>query len=213
MSVPAISVLMATYNTPLSLVQRAVKSVLSQDIQDFELLVIDDGSQITNSCALLRYLSAHEDQVSYLRHQNTGQAAAINGAIPYCRGQYVTIIDADDAYKPNHLSACLRAIEGADLIASTTEIIAEKETDYYVPDRHDPRRLVHIDDCIAFATLFGKKEIFVETRFKNMYAADAHFYERVSKRYKVKKLNLRTYIYYRNIPNSICRQVQAQHTR
>jgi hypothetical protein len=90
-----------------------------------------------------------------------------------------------------------------DLIASSTETIVGSEADYYVPDKYDYEKNIHVDECILFATLFGKKEIFERLSFKNMYAADAHFYAQASLLYRVKKVNLRTYIYYRNITDSV----------
>ena len=91
-----------------------------------------------------------------------------------------------------------------DLIASTTETIVNDDADYYVPDKHDNSKVIHVDDCILFATLFGKKEVFINFNFRDEYAADAHFYERAAQKYVVNKVNLRTYIYYRNSPSSIC---------
>ena len=119
-------------------------------------------------------------------------------------GQFIAIIDADDEYKPNHLRACLKEMKDADLIASTTHTIVDQEDDYYVLDRQDDSKLIHVDDCVLFATLFGKRKVFESLKFQNIYAADARFYERVAEQYRVKKLDLRTYIYYRNSPNSAC---------
>jgi hypothetical protein len=70
---------------------------------------------------------------------------------------------------------------------------------------------IHVDDCILFATLFGKKEVFMNIPFHEKYAADSHFYEAASEIYNVKKVNLRTYVYYRNMPNSICSVIKKQH--
>ena len=54
-----------------------------------------------------------------------------------------------------------------------------------------------------FKNLFGKKEVFTSLNFNNMYAADAHFYEQAEQQFMVQKLDLRTYIYYRNHSDSI----------
>lgn len=199
-----ISVIMAVYNTDFPWVQRAIDSVMQQDFQDFELIVVDDGSDLAKSSQLLSYVSQHEDRITYLRHQNKGQSHAINSGVKLAQGNYITILDADDEYMPHHLSGCLQQLKDADLIASTTHTVVGDEEDYFVPDRHDQSKLVHIDDCILFATLFGKKEVFLSIGFEETYAADAHFYESASTLYKVKKTNLRSYIYYRNIADSKC---------
>jgi len=203
MSKVKVSVLMAVFNTPFDLVKRAIDSVIKQDFQDFELLVIDDGSLVDLSLDLIQYCSEFEDKVSYIRSQNKGQSFAINRAVHFAKGEYITIIDADDEYKPNHLSACLNEMPHADLISSLTETIVSSNEEYYVADKHDLHKNIHVDDCILFATLFGKKEVFKSIHFENQYSADSHFYEQASKKFKVKKSPVRTYIYYRNIANSI----------
>jgi glycosyltransferase involved in cell wall biosynthesis len=199
-----ISIIMSVYNTTFSLVKRAIDSVLSQDFGNFELIIIDDGSDTDPHNLLLNYIKRFEDKIIYLRHKNCGQSKSINKGIKNSSGKYIAIIDADDEYKKNHLSSCIKEMENADLIASTTSTIVNSNEDYYVPDKYDFNKSIHIDDCILFATLFGKKEVFSSYAFENIYAADAHFYKKASEKYKVKKVDLRTYIYYRNNPTSIC---------
>lgn len=205
---PIVSVLLAVYNTQFELVKRAINSVLKQNMQDFELIIIDDGSDINYQHELVNYTSLFPSIITYIYHPNCGQAESINRGIIKSSGQFITIIDADDEFKPNHLSSCLEQMEHADLIASNTHTVVDDEADYYIPDRLDTSKVIHVDDCILFATLFGKREVFVNNPFYSMYSADANFYERVSNNYNVKKVNLRTYIYYRNIPNSTCAKLK-----
>jgi glycosyltransferase involved in cell wall biosynthesis len=205
-----VSVIMSVYNTPFELVKRAIDSVLNQDYTDFELIIIDDGSHNNSHLEILNYAIEHEDKITYLRHKNCSQAVSVNKAILISKGAYITVIDGDDEYKPNHLSTCIAKMESLDLIASTTETVVNHETDYYVPDRFNTNELVHVDDCILFATLFGKKKVFERLNFQDMYAADAHFYERAEREFMVQKLDLRTYIYYRDNPNSLTARVKKE---
>jgi glycosyltransferase involved in cell wall biosynthesis len=209
---PVVSVLMAVYNTDFTLIQRAVDSVLAQTMTDFELIIIDDGSTTDTVHKLLAYCQKHDDKITYVRHKNCGQSRSIARGVLNSSGEFITILDGDDEYKPNHLQACLAAISDADLIASTTETVVDSDDDYYVPDKHDHRELVHVDDCILFATLFGRRAVFTTIEFQNKYGADAYFYEHVAKKFRVKKVDLRTYIYYRNNPDSICSVVKRQHS-
>jgi glycosyltransferase involved in cell wall biosynthesis len=203
---------MSVYNTDFTLVKRAIDSVLNQDFQDFELLLIDDGSNNDSRHQMLNYAIKNETKITYLRHNNCGQSLSINRGILNSKGDYIAIIDADDEYRPNHLSACMQQMAIADLIASTTKTIVDTEADYYVPDKYDLSQLIHVDDCVLFATLFGKKEVFASQLFLDTYAADAHFYEHAAQQYRVRKVDLRTYIYYRNTPNSICSTMKRTHT-
>ncbi len=203
---------MSVYNTDFQLVKRALDSVLAQSFQDFEIIVVDDGSDKDPENLLLNYVKTHSQKITCLRHSNCGQALSINKAVLISRGELITIIDADDEYKKEHLASCLAELKDSDLISSTTENVVDKEEDYYVPDKYDPKKLIHIDDCIMFATLFGKREVFEKIQFHEGYAADSDFYDLASQKYKVRKVDLRTYIYYRNHPDSITAKLKREYS-
>lgn len=201
---------MAVYNTDFAATKRAIDSVLNQDYQDFELIIIDDGSKENNRESLMEYIEEHEDRICYIRHSNRGQVASINRGVLNSVGTYITILDSDDEYKPNHLSSCLREMASADLICSTSETIVETQEDYFVPDKDDLSKQIHLDEATLFGTLFGLREVFLNLKFRGDFAADSDFFERAKSVYRVKKVDLRTYIYYRNNPNSTCAQVKLQ---
>ncbi len=209
-SQPKISVLMAVYNTDFSYIKRAIDSVLNQDFQDFELIIIDDGSKENNRELLLAYVEENEDKIIYIRHSNRGQSESINRGVLISVGEYITILDSDDEYKSNHLSACLTAIDNHDLICSNSSTVVDDVKDYYVPDKNDLTKLIHLDNSVLFGTLFGRKKVFSNINFKTGFAADADFYEKAKLNFRVKKADLRTYIYYRNIPTSICSLMKNQ---
>ena len=203
-----VSVLMTVFNTNFSYTKRAIDSVLKQDFQDFELIIIDDGSKENDRASLMEYVEKNEDKISYIRHSNRGQSESINRGVLYSLGEYITIIDSDDEYKPNHLSSCLREMKELDLICSTSETIVDHDDDYFVPDKYDQTKLIHLDEVILFGTLFGRKEVFTSLDFKTGFSADSDFYERATTLFRVQKLDLRTYIYHRNIPTSICATIK-----
>ncbi len=205
-----ISVLMAVFNTDFNLVKRALDSVLIQSYQHFEIIVIDDGSDIQCLQKLVEYVQWHQHKISFLQHKNIGQSKSINRAIEHSKGKYITILDADDEYENNHLQLCLNQMKKYDLIASTTKTIVDTEKDYFVSDKYDATKLIHVDNCILFATLFGKKDVFEKVKFEDKYAADAHFYELASTLFSTAKIDLRTYIYYRNNPHSITAKMKEK---
>lgn len=206
-----ISVLMAVYNTPIILLQRAIVSVFNQTISNYQLILIDDGSNEEVAELLADYAKQYPQKITYLQHQNIGQSKSINRGILASKGAYITILDADDEYLPTHLASCLLQMDKYDLIASTTTTIVNSEADYFVTDKHDAKKLVHVDDCILFATLFGKKEVFITLKFEDKYAADAFFYEKADEHFLVQKVNLRTYVYYRDNANSITAKMKTLH--
>lgn len=203
-----VSVIMAVYNTAFPIVKRAIDSVLAQDYQNVELIVVDDGSEHCFVNELQPYCELHQNKILFLQQSNCGQSSAINKGIKNSKADYIAILDADDEYRSHHISSCMMAMKEADLISSLTHTIVDKHADYFVPDKFDQQQLIHVDDCVLFATLFGRKMVFDQLPFLTMYAADADFYERAATQFRVKKLPLRSYVYYRNNPLSICSQLK-----
>ena len=195
---------MAVFNTEFHFIKRAIDSVLEQDFQDFELIIIDDGSKGNDRKSLLEYVEKHEDKIVYIRHSNRGQAQSINRGVLISVGEFITILDSDDEYKPFHLSACLQEMENVDLICSTTETVVNSSDDYYVPDKNDLSKPIHLDDAVLFGTLFGHQKVFKSIDFEGGFAADSAFYERAQIQFRAKKVFQKSYIYYRNNPNSTC---------
>ena len=195
---------MAVYNTEFHFIKRAIDSVLEQDFQDFELIIIDDGSKGNDRKSLLEYVEKHEDKIVYIRHSNRGQAKSINRGVLISVGEFITILDSDDEYKPFHLSSCLQEMEDVDLICSTTETVVNSSDDYYVPDKNDLSKPIHLDDAVLFGTLFGHQKVFKSIDFEGGFAADSAFYERAQIQFRAKKVFQKSYIYYRNNPNSTC---------
>ncbi len=95
-----VSVVMPTYNRRY-IVAEAVRSVLSQTYQDFELLVIDDGS--TDDTAQVAK-SFSDSRIRYIRlKKNGGVAAATNKGLREASGEFISFLDSDDLWKPNKL--------------------------------------------------------------------------------------------------------------
>jgi len=101
---PLFSVIIPTYNRPDMLVQ-AVKSVLDQTFQDFEIIVVNDGGEDVSE----RISSLDSGRkIRYLSHsKNKGLAAARNTGIRNARGKYIALLDDDDIFYPNHLETAL----------------------------------------------------------------------------------------------------------
>lgn len=102
---PMVSVVLCFYNEE-SFLEEAIQSVLSQEYVNWELLLVDDGSN-DNSTQLARsYAAAFPDRISYVEHpyhQNHGLSASRNAGIKKCRGSFVAFLDADDVWLPDKL--------------------------------------------------------------------------------------------------------------
>jgi glycosyltransferase involved in cell wall biosynthesis len=98
--VPRISVVIATYNRA-SLLAQTIDSVLQQNFQDCELIVVDDGS--TDGTRTL--LQSYPSRVSYLYQENRGPSAARNLGVRHAKAPWIAFQDSDDLSKPDHLEA------------------------------------------------------------------------------------------------------------
>ena len=94
---------MAVYNTEFVLVQRAIESLFRQDFEDYELLIMNDGSRDELNVPLKKYIEQFPDKIKYFYHENSGFPKTLNSGIENSIGKYISFLDSDDEYKSNHL--------------------------------------------------------------------------------------------------------------
>lgn len=106
--VPTVTVLITDYNTPPENLQGAVGSIFAQSFQDFELLIVDDGSARPTQSALKEFT---DDRLRILRHDiNQGTAVALNTGMQAAAGEYVVRIDSDDWVHSTYIMTLYQAI-------------------------------------------------------------------------------------------------------
>lgn len=185
-------------------------SIFNQSYNNYELIIVDDGSEDGIEQELFPVLKTNAN-IIYLRHKNKGNPLSLNTGIKLSSGRFISFIDSDDEYKENFLLNRINYFiqnPDTDLIHSPAELVGN-EKDFYVPDLKDVTKLIHIDECIIGGTFFGKRNVFEELNgFKNIYSHDSEFYERATKRFIVNKLDLKDYIYYRNNFQSITNKLR-----
>jgi GT2 family glycosyltransferase len=93
-----ISVVIPTYNR-CTVLERAMDSVLSQTFTDYELIVVDDGSNDGTTELLDRY----SDHVRAIRQENRGVSTARNTGILASKGEFIALLDSDDTWLPKKL--------------------------------------------------------------------------------------------------------------
>lgn len=98
------SVVIPLYNKELS-IQNTIQSVLEQTYQEFEIIVVDDGST-DNSAERVREIS--DSRVKLVQQKNQGVSAARNKGIQEARHEWIALLDGDDLWKHNHLEEILR---------------------------------------------------------------------------------------------------------
>lgn len=109
----AISIILPCRNADPALLARAVDSVLAQTYDDFELLIVDDGSD-DKFREFLAAEEASDPRIRLLRQEPKGVSAARNLGIREARGAYITLLDADDTLSPWFLEEAAGAAAALD---------------------------------------------------------------------------------------------------
>jgi glycosyltransferase involved in cell wall biosynthesis len=107
---PTVSIIVPTYNRS-RLLARAVKSVLNQTYQNFELIIVDDASTDNTEEVVGSF---NDERIKYVRHEkNKGEAAARNTGIKAAMCDYIAYQDSDDEWLPEKLARQMELLEDA----------------------------------------------------------------------------------------------------
>lgn len=198
---PLVSVIIPTFNRR-PLLARAVDSVLRQSFRDWELWIMDDGSE-DDTFGLVKGYALANKRVHYIYHSNRGPSLSLNSGILASSAGILTFLGSDDELKEDHISSryeYLLSHPEIDMLHGGLEIIG----DSMVPDRNDLSKKISIDDCIVGGTFFGKKKVFLNGFDPRVsYGEDSDFFHRTENLFKFARVDFRTYIYHRETPGSI----------
>lgn len=103
----AISIIVPVYNGT-NHIERAIYSVMSQTYQNFELIIVNDGST-DNTEEIIRGFK--DERIIYIKQENKGASYARNRGIKEAQGKYIAFLDADDYWSPSHLSDHIKYLE------------------------------------------------------------------------------------------------------
>ncbi len=109
---PTVSVIMPAYNIA-EFVKQTLDSVLAQTFQNFEIIIVNDGS--SDTAQLLENLAPYFNQIIYAEQQNAGASRARNLAICLARGEILAFLDGDDIWFPEFLDSQLKFLEAENL--------------------------------------------------------------------------------------------------
>ncbi len=204
-TVPFFSVIICTYNRE-ALLPRAIDSLLAQSEEDWEALIIDDGSTDGTTLLAKDYVARHPAKFRYVYHANKGLPLSRNAGLLAAAGLYATFLDSDDEYAPSHLSIRKKALlqnPDVDLLHGGIKIIGNE----FVPDVRHPGNMIHISECTVGGTFCIRKKLAEALGgFRNVgIGDDFDFFNRaVSYGATTGKIDFPTYIYHRDTPDSLC---------
>ncbi len=201
------SILLCTFNRA-NLLPNAIESVINQSFADWELIIIDDGSQDNTKYVIQKYLE--DSRISCFYQTNAGAASARNVGLEKAKGKYITILDSDDHYKEDHLLTrhdVIRKNTDIDVLHGGCEIIGSE----LVPDIHNPQSLINLNDCYIGGTFFIKREVLIETGGFPIVSYGEDFllmqtFIELNK--KILKVEAPTYVYNRLSEDSICNSIR-----
>ena len=123
---PSVSVLMPSYNSEKYL-ESSVNSLLSSDLGDFELIIIDDNSS-DNTVKVAESLAEKDFRIKVIKNpRNEGVAVSLNTGLDKMRGKYITRLDSDDTMLPSRLLKQFLLLESGkyDFCATNINLIHE----------------------------------------------------------------------------------------
>jgi FkbM family methyltransferase len=124
-----ISIIMPALNAE-KYIEEAIRSVRSQSFQDWELIVVDDGSS-DSTLEIVYGLAKMDHRIRLIKNLGKGVSAARNTGIYYARGKYLAFLDSDDYYYPDSLRARVLALDenpGIKVVHGITDLVAEDGT-------------------------------------------------------------------------------------
>lgn len=103
-----ISIIIPVYNTNIGDFEKCIKSILNQTFENFEIIVVDDGSK-NEIAAYIDDFSRKDSRIVVYHRENKGVSAARNFGISKAQGNYVMFADADDEFTPWALRSAMEA--------------------------------------------------------------------------------------------------------
>ena len=116
------SVVIPLYNRAPA-IAATIASVLAQTFQDFEIVVIDDGSKDNPEPVIA---AIGDPRIRLIRQDNAGGGAARNRGIDEARGQFIAFLDSDDSFLPNHLESMKALLDGTSNTVGYSPIIVDR---------------------------------------------------------------------------------------
>lgn len=194
---PKISVLISAYNSE-KYIEQALKSIYNQTYQDFEVIIVDDGSTDRTSEILLNLKDSRT--CIYRNPENLGLTKSLNIGLKLCRGEYVARMDADDISYPQRFEKQIEFLKEnpdcivlgcwCDRIDSNGKIHGAYDRRPTKPT--DIRRRLLYGNCIAHPTAMALRALLVEVggyNEKYAYAQDHDLWLRLSERGQIHNID------------------------
>jgi len=169
-----ISVIIPTFNRG-NIISNSIKSVLNQTYQNFEIIVVDDGSTDNTKEEINKI---RNNKIRYLKlKKNTGGSNARNIGIKYSHGQYISFQDSDDIFYPDKLEKQIKNIinENSDLDFCKIKVIINSTYNYFIPNVSQENSIFRgniFDELLTGGNFISTQAILVRKKFIEKYLFD-----------------------------------------
>ena len=109
---PLVSIITPVYNR-IDYLGETIESVLAQTLTNWELLIIDDGSETDEGRKIAEKYNQHDSRIHYMYRSHAGTSKTRNHGIATARGKYLGFLDSDDRYLPHCLDTLTRALQSS----------------------------------------------------------------------------------------------------
>ncbi len=208
MDTPFFSIVIPAYNRAYIL-PRTIQSVLDQNYDDWELIVIDDGSK-DNTAQLMKGYS--DKRIQYHYQNNSERSAARNNGISKSKGKYLCFLDSDDEFLPEHLSSLHHLIQQEKnpvaLIYTDCFMVFEDGTKNTIesnPELNDAWHIFFLKNSIIPARICVHNEILKKIKFREdiVIVEDTVLWTSIALHYPVYHLKKFTINYHLHDDNSV----------
>jgi teichuronic acid biosynthesis glycosyltransferase TuaG len=185
-TVPLVSIVTPMFNSS-DFIEGAIKSVLAQSIDDWEMIVVDDKSS-DDSVEKVKFYSAQDKRIKLIQlDTNSGPAIARNAALDLAQGEYVAFLDSDDLWESTFLEDMYKFSDGNgyDFTFASYKISDESllnyKRDFVVPLKVTYEGLLK-KTSISCLTAFIKRQLIGDSRMQNITHEDYVFWLRILKK-------------------------------
>jgi len=162
---PKVSVIIPCYNHG-QYVDEAVESVLNQTFQDFEIIIVNDGSTDNTQELALAY-AKRNNRITVIKQNNQGLSAARNNGIIASKGYYILPLDADDKIHKKYLAksiAIYENIANVDIVYGNAELFGTKNETWSLREFSIPLML---KQNLIYCSAIFRKSIYLKTKGYN----------------------------------------------
>lgn len=161
---PLVSTIIPTFNRKQTLA-RAINSVLAQTYQDIELIIVDDGSNDGTQ----DFIKNNYPSINYKYQENRGVSSARNHGIKIANGEWIALLDSDDAWQPEKIEKQIHEVEQSDYkLCHTNETWIRNDTALKQQPKHEKKGGWIFEHCLPMCRISPSSAIIHSSIFEEI---------------------------------------------